>query len=264
MAAAACLNIIFNMQWTGITIITDKKSMAEKHPLLDNIIQQNAIVIKIVKNTSTQKRRFIDGNEKKLLSWHNFNRCDAYELTNYTETIVLDVDYIIQENNLLFCWNSYEDFLINKEVKLISGLELTEPDKRLSKTGIPMYWATVFYFRKTERTKCFFKLLQYVRENYHYYSELYGFDDILFRNDYVFSIAIHIMSNFKDSSEFKSLPVPYLLTAFQEDIPLAFSVNSVIINVKDKLIKIDKMNVHLMNKFRIHSLVDFWINYNEI
>ena len=60
--------------------------------------------------------------------------------------------------------------------------------------NMPMFWATVVYFTKTEISKCIFDTMKMVQDNYPHYANLYNFKHHPFRNDYALSIALNINS----------------------------------------------------------------------
>ena len=60
---------------------------------------------------------------------------------------------------------------------------------------IKMYWATVFYFKKTAWTEKYFTLLKHIKQNYQYYRFAYSINETKYRNDYAFTIAMHMMNN---------------------------------------------------------------------
>jgi hypothetical protein len=57
---------------------------------------------------STNTRHFSDVG---TVTWHNLNRMDAYNLTPYDQTLVLDADYVVASNQLQAVLNSQEDFM---------------------------------------------------------------------------------------------------------------------------------------------------------
>src|SRR5690606_27214653 len=93
----------------------------------------------------------------------------------------------------------------------------SDHEVRLDKMGIPMYWATMVYFQKTERAKLLFDLVAHIKEKYDYYQFVYEFPGKLFRNDYAFSIAVHMLNGFLENDEFKNFPVDTILSSFDID-----------------------------------------------
>jgi len=59
-----------------------------------------------------------------------------------------------------------------------------------------MLWATVIYFTKCEYSKAIFDMMRLIKENYMYYSKVYGFRNEPYRNDFALSIAHHALSGY--------------------------------------------------------------------
>ena len=83
---------------------------------------------------------------------------------------------------------SNDDFLIHDKVYDITGRN--SYDFR-SNSIIPMLWATVIVFKKTQRVKKIFDMVNYIKANYAYFCSLYRIDYKNFRNDYAFAMALH-------------------------------------------------------------------------
>jgi hypothetical protein len=88
-------------------------------------------------------------------------------------------------------------------------------DSRVSETGVHMFWATTVMFNKSLESEFFFKLVDFVKDNYVYYADLFRFNPKQFRNDIAFSVAKHIMNGFE--TEF-AYTLPPILTVFDKDI----------------------------------------------
>jgi len=192
--------------------------------------------------------------------WHNTTRYTAYEISPYEETILLDADYLVQSPNLDLLWGSEEEFRINKNIILLSGKDETKP-RLLNPFSIPLYWATVIYFKKSEQAALIFNMVSHVKENYDYYRMLYDFRDRIYRNDNTFSIALHTLSGFLENNEFRSLPFDYLYSSDLDELiqvekgSLKFlagnpdNMNFTVMNVKD-------IDVHIVNKFSVCRHID--------
>src|SRR6056300_170597 len=186
------------------SIITDI-NIQEKHPYwvkhFDNIIFYRQL------RTHSQNKRYFDGDlYNRHLMFNNSNRQSVYRMSPYDETIVMDTDYIISNNKLLECFNSPHDFLIYKDATHIGIHDGTSEFEHISDVGIDFYWATVFFFRKTPEMKIFFDLVRHIEENYIHYRSVYQFRSPIFRNDFAFSIAIHIMNGYQSGNFAKSMP----------------------------------------------------------
>lgn len=178
-----------------VTIVTDsvewlKQSNPQYSLYVDSIvsISRDDELYTIIHNDNI--RRYHDGTlSERKLTFKNQIRTKTYELSPYNETLVIDSDFLIANDNLKYCWNQPSDFLIWKESQDLSGYRTDDKLIKLSDYTIDFYWATVFFFRKSEETKIFFDLVDYIRENWGYYKLLYQFSTPIFRNDHAFSIA---------------------------------------------------------------------------
>lgn len=195
----------------------------------------------------------------------NKSRSSAYELSPYDETLLIDADYFVMNSSLNAVWGCNEDFLINKNAKTLDHKILTGPEFRLNPFGIRMYWATVIYFKKSEKAKLIFNLVDHIKEAWHYYKHVYDFSGTLYRNDFAFSIAIHMLNGFVDDEEFvKSLPDPAILTAvdtdqfigFVDKTTTKFYLNDTVASYKFYVSKIKGVNVHSLNKLSILNKFD--------
>ena len=91
-------------------------------------------------------------------------------IQSYDETVVMDTDYIVANSNLNKVFESKEDFLINYKAQHVDfESRYTEEMKYVSDTGIEMCWATVFYFKKTERTRILFDLINHIKNEWEFY-----------------------------------------------------------------------------------------------
>ena len=195
----------------------------------------------------------------------NRSRSSAYELSPYDETILIDVDYFVLNGSLNHVWGSNEDFIINKSAKTLLHKPLTGPEFRLNPFGIRMYWATVIYFKKSEKAKLIFDLVSHIKEAWNYYRHVYDFPGGLYRNDFSFSIALHMLNGFVDDNSFvKSFSDPEILTAIDTDQFISFDdkntvrfyANDPVENWKFYVSKIRGVNVHCLNKISILNNFD--------
>ena len=61
--------------------------------------------------TDSGARYFSDAG---TVTWHNTNRMDAYSLTPWDRTLLLDADYVVASNQLASLLECDQDFLVNK------------------------------------------------------------------------------------------------------------------------------------------------------
>lgn len=227
------------------TIITDDfGALAADQNIFDKIIIHTSNKV----NKRTFRKTHDSGTE--LVVWKNTTRADVFDLTPYENTFLLDCDYLMLSNNLFKLFYCDIDFTCYKDVLDITGQNSFRNDEMLSPYSIPMLWATAIYFRKSDSAAAIFEMMQMVRDNYQYYSKLYGFKPTPYRNDFALSIAHHAMSGYGTD-----LYIPY-------DMPMLSSTvdvidfrkdGSVVFQYKDSNQKLcsgmtKNMDVHVMNK----------------
>jgi hypothetical protein len=130
-------------------------------------------------------------NYKSNTLWINTGRFQAYDLTPYDETLLIDTDYLINSNTLLRIFDIYDDFMCPSDVSYV--LHEKTPDEMVSPSSFKTLWATVIAFKKTEKTKQIFECIKMVQENYSHYVNLYNIVSTTFRNDYALTIALRIV-----------------------------------------------------------------------
>lgn len=197
----------------------------------------------------------------KPLPFYNVDRCDAYNISPYDETLLIDADYLILSDSLNSCWGHNNELMMNWSYQDIMS-ERDDPTlKRLSPTGITMYWATVVYFRKTDFAEQFFKTVEHVRDNREYYQDVYKWPGSLYRNDYSFSVAAHMLGGFAEKG-IPQLPVPHLYKTFDtDDVHSAPAPNELIFYLEKPkslgdfmLCRWRGLDIHVMNKWAINRI----------
>lgn len=208
-------------------------------------------------------RLFKDTTDKlEYASFKNMSRSEVYKLSPYDETLVIDADYFIMNNVLDQVWNSDNDVMINSKYRDISGRH-QENIEYIDNFSIPMYWATVFYFKKSDFAENLFTLISHIKHNYKYYYYLYNCSGNLYRNDFAFSMALHIL-NGSVAFDVPSLPIEYLNNSFDlDDIFRINAHNDVIMYCADAeqvsshiLSRFKDMDLHIMNKKAIGRFID--------
>jgi hypothetical protein len=127
------------------------------------------------------------------VSWHNAGRTDAYNLSPYDQTLVLDSDYVVSSNQLQQVLNAPQDFLAHRDAFNVARPEEPFLDT-FGRNRFPMWWATVMMFRKSPTAQYIFDCMEMIKNNWKHYRELYGITEYNYRNDYALSIALGIVS----------------------------------------------------------------------
>lgn len=233
------------------TIVTDENSISEtKH---DTIIKEAII---------GDKRNFDIRDENGTDYWYNLNRFQAYNLSSYDETIVIDSDYIVNSDQLNMLFDSPHDFLCHRHVYDVANKDSLKPYRTFGSTNFPHYWATVLFFRKCDIAKCIFDLITMIKENYSFYSKLYKFSSAPFRNDFAVSIALSIAYGHR----LQSIPtIPWSLPTAVTDIDATqidydefeLTYEKWYRNKKRPMrVKVKGHDFHCLNKKAIEALID--------
>lgn len=242
-----------------VSIATDNKQwLIDNYP--SHIFDQ---IIEIKPDGTSQRRTMNDGAFYSMnLAWKNLTRHQVYDLTPYDETLVLDSDYILNSSILSKAFDREYDIQIYKNSFDVAGWRKTNEFIRINEYSIPFYWATVFFFRKTEITKSFFSLISYIKENWFYYRILYNIESPTFRNDFAFSIAIHIM-NGKTNGEFVMELPGTMSYCSDKDLLISIDDNAVSLllaqhaNIEGYIAaKTTGLDVHVMNKISLGRFID--------
>jgi len=258
LAVCCALSIKTHLKHNHTTIIMNENAKKWMY---------NSVSEKVIRtafdNIIIAKEKFISKKRTHFDSpWHTFksdfdnqNRVLSYQYSPYNETILIDSDYILMNNDFDNIWGCNEDILMNHKTVDLQNNEFELKDKRISNHGIPMCWATAVYFKKSLLAKSFFELVDYIREEYNFFQFLYGFKYGIYRNDFVFSIALHILNGFTTQG-IKSLPQDTMVSSYQKDkIAKIINTNEIIFHSyhpkepwKITLVNAKGFNVHIMNK----------------
>lgn len=169
-------------------------------------------IIIVPRPETDNHRNLHDGTAVSTVPFLNSNRSSVWELTPYDRTLLIDSDYLIFSDRLGEYWDVDSDVLIGESINdVYSNSRVGYLDKYVSEVGVKLYWATTVMFTKSETSKTFFDTVNFVKENYHYYADIFRFDNRQFRNDIAFSIAKHILDGFEETTVGNLPPVLTLL-----------------------------------------------------
>lgn len=140
----------------------------------------------------------------KSLEWHNKNRMDAYQLSPWDQTLVLDADYIVASNTLSTVLESPRDFLAHRWAHDITGMNNFEANNFFGNYRMPMWWATVMMFRRGAEAETIFAIMNMVKLNWAHYCALYANTNSTYRNDHALSIALNLVNG--NNPNYPSIP----------------------------------------------------------
>jgi len=141
------------------------------------------------------------------VSWHNAGRTDAYSLSPFEQTLVLDSDYVVSSDQLQRVLAAPQDFVAHRSALNVARAE--EPFLDTFGTHkFPMWWATVMMFRKSPTAQYIFDSMEMIKNNWQHYRDLYSIPEKNYRNDYALSIALGIVSG--HTLKVDSIPWPLM------------------------------------------------------
>lgn len=167
-----------------VAVVTDAPEQAKLYSSFDKIITSAS---------SAGGTRYFE-DYKNTVTWNNAGRTDAYAQTPWDETLVLDADYVVCSNQLNRLWDYSGEFLCHRYAwNAADGNPLDELNK-FGRLKMPMWWATVMMFRKSNHAQYIFDCMEMIKNNWQHYRDLYQIDRPTYRNDFALSIALGIVS----------------------------------------------------------------------
>ena len=273
LAVVNALLVQKNLGIKNVTVVTDPHSLKQGEKtlgkrLIKKAINNIVVVDKDKRFKALNQRLYKDtSHTAKYLPFYNVNRCDAYKISPYDETLLIDVDYLILSDTLNHCWGHNNELMMNWKYQDIMYERKDSTLNRLYDMGITMYWATVVYFRKTEYVESFFNIVSHVKNNPQFYKDLYKWQGTLYRNDYSFSIAAHMMSGFVDKG-IPQLPTTLYKSFDTDDIHSAIDENTIVMYLEKPrspgdfmLTKWQGVDLHIMNKWAINRVSEELLEY---
>ena len=218
-----------------VTLVTD-------HGAITTHVDQTVIVENNVDNVRV--------GYAKGTQWRNGNRYQAYELSPYDETILIDTDYLMLDDSLLKVLDTTTDYRIvynNRNPKQ----SMTGDMGQMSFNYV---WATAITFKRTDKTARLFELVGRIQRNYSYYRRLYHIRETNFRNDYAFAIANNIVSGYSPKQD---QSIPWTMLTLDQPISNIEIKNSMMIVRSAEAHVIPRQNIHVMDK-------DFLLGENYI
>jgi hypothetical protein len=237
------------------SLVTDPSTMEwmRESGILEKATTVFENIIIVDRPNSDNQRRLHDGKENAVVPFLNSNRASAYELTPYDRTLLIDSDYLIFSNRLGEYWNVAEDIMIGESINdVYNNSRLGYHDRYISDVGVKLYWATTVMFSKSETSKVFFNTVNFIKDNYQQFADIFRFDSRQFRNDIAFSIAKHILDGYETDT---TLTLPPILSILDKDVLLDVSTSGkltmlISTNLDSNYIAAaaTDLDIHIMNK----------------
>tara|TARA_R110002167_G_scaffold53294_9_gene152965 strand:+ start:651 stop:1550 length:900 start_codon:yes stop_codon:yes gene_type:complete len=202
--------------------------------------------------------------------FNNSNKHKIYQYSPFEQTLLLDIDYIVKTDALLKYFDDDHPVCMFDNALTVRNELPAERERFLFDAGIKMWWSTVVYFDRSDYSELFFNTWAHVADNYEFYQYLYNFPSKLFRTDYCVSIAVHILAGMQDNQSYLgNFDDTSLVNINQkDDIIETQSINEWIVIAHDQkeewkniLVKLDKQDVHVMNKRALNRVQDTLLEY---
>ena len=143
----------------------------------ENIKRHLGIPTRIITNkdisvTGSNSRWFDDYNS--TVTWHNESRTDAYSLSPWDRTLVLDADYVVASDQLKLLLNLDQDFLAHRWAYDITGTSTFDDQNYFGTHRMPMWWATVMMFNRSKTAELIFDSMAMIKAHWRHYRRLYN------------------------------------------------------------------------------------------
>ena len=152
--------------------------------------------------------------------------------------------------------------IYKKPIDISGTVRSVQNFDRISDRSIDMWWATGFYFKKSPFMELYFNLVKHIKDNWSYYRLVYQIPNNNYRNDFAFSIAIHILRGFQNSDIWPYTMPGNLYMAYDTDMLDQINGNTLKFftdysnNGKYLGVNIQDLNIHVMNKFSLGRAID--------
>ena len=110
----------------------------------------------------------------------------------------------------------------------------------------------------------FFDIVNEVKQRYHYFQNLYAFSSHTYRNDFAFSIAVHMFNGYIRDNWISKLPLPFLQHTLDVDDFYDYPEHNKMKFLLEKVRQPGNFipattrdtNVHVMNKYALSRQAD--------
>lgn len=203
--------------------------------------------------TDSGSRHF---NSIGTVTWHNTNRMNAYKLTPWDRTLVLDADYVVASDQLRSVLESDKDFLAHRWAYDVTGCNNFQGLNWFGDVCMPMWWATVMVFNKSLQAELIFDTMAMIRDNWSHYRNIYKISSPTYRNDHALSIALLVVNghtlDYPDIPwRLASLPPEHNLSQLSKD---RYRVDFVNTEGKSRWIEL-RQDFHAMDKLQLGDIV---------
>lgn len=138
-------------------------------------------------------RWFSDAGQS--VAWNNHGRPDAFDLTPWDRTLLLDADYVVASDRLLpFLDSKFPSTVCHDRAYDVTGMNDFKALNRLGQYDWPLSWATVLIFDRSRHAELLFRSMQMIRDNWQHYRQIYQDRSRTYRNDHALTIALNMIN----------------------------------------------------------------------
>ena len=197
------------------------------------------------------------GDYDKNMAWHNQSRVTAYDASPWDRTLVLDADYVVASNQLRTVLDSPQSFLCFRRAHDVTGLDDFSGHDTFGTVRMPMWWATIMCFDRSDHSRLVFETMTMIRNNWTHYRQIYQNNRALYRNDHAVSIALcllngHILDFPAISGSMATVMPEHQLT---QTAPDSFRVDFVDAAQRPRWIELHDQDFHAMGKKQLGDIV---------
>jgi hypothetical protein len=246
----------------SISLVTDESTLVwiKESNIIEYVKKVFDNIILTEKPDLDNFRKLNNGQISETIPFFNKNRSSAWDLSPYDQTLLIDSDFLIGSDSLNNYWG--EGIRISSAINdACVKNRMMYHDTYISDTGIKMYWATTVMFDKSKESELFFNLVEYIKLNYNYYADLFRFNSQIYRNDFTFSIAKHILNGFSTENVYDLPPV---LSVIDKDIVVDLKNGPTVLITEDTVGNyyvgnFKNLDLHIMNKQSIVKHFDQFV-----
>lgn len=249
-----------NMKNNQTCLITDEGTYGwlkdSTDPEFHNMCFDNVVVHDVQFNDNPRKH-FDSPWTEFSAQFSNYNKDDILNLSPFDKTLLIDSDFIMQNNFYDYIFETDIPIAMHKTARYLEHQPPYLNEIELNEAGIHHWWSTVVYFNKNqEESKVFFDMWEHVKDNWDYYHLLYQFPPGLFRTDFCVSITNHLLNGYNDNNFVHDFMGVDLFNLDQkDDVQEIKSLNDWICLAhnrhepwKNILTRLENTNIHCMNK----------------
>jgi hypothetical protein len=224
-----------------VSLVTDQTSVSGP---FDQVI--------VIEKISAQEQRWFE-DLGSTTAWNNLGRCDAFDLSPYDRTLLLDADYVISSDVLRPVIDSAGFWCFRDAITPGASPNW----EYFGKQKHPQYWATAVAFSKDTHSEMIFDIMRMIQQHWPHYLNLYQIDSTLFRNDYALSMAVTIANGHvepvvpRSSSMLTVLPEQRLQQIDQDRFEVEYDTPR-----GTRRCTLDSQDFHAMCKHNLEKLIE--------